>query len=144
MSGRQIKDFFMNHLFVKSVSGAIIAGVLDHQVNNAGNYDMYCINKSLSFGAIVGGSIASAHYLAPSLTSHFHTIHDTALYSGKTLEHRLIEISLGSVAAIGATRLAFSSTVGNIINQIGIVVAADIAGEYISDYVNSQPLSYLQ
>jgi len=105
---------------------------------------MYCINKSLSFGAIVGGSIASAHYLAPSLTSHFHTIHDTALYSGKTLEHRLIEISLGSVAAIGATRLAFSSTVGNIINQIGIVVAADIAGEYISDYVNSQPLSYLQ
>ena len=145
MSGRQIKDFFMNHLFVKSVSAAIIAGVLDHQVNNAGNYDMYYINKSASFGAIVGGSIASAHYLAPSLTSHFHnSIHDSALYSGKTLEHRLIEISLGSVAAVGVARFAFSSTVGNIINQIGIVVAADIGGEYISDYVNSQPLSYLQ
>ena len=144
MSGTQIKNVLMNHVLVKSVSAAIIAGILDNQVNDAGRTDMFYLKKSMSFGGLVGASIASAHFLAPSLTSHFHTIHDTALYSGKTLEHRLIEVSLSSVVAVGVARFAFTQTVGSVINQIGIVVAADVAGEYIADYVNSQPLSYLQ
>jgi hypothetical protein len=143
MSVQEIKSVLMSHVFVKSVSAGIIAAVLDNRINDSGRMDMLYLQKSASFGGLVGASIASAHFLAPSLTSHIH-ISDTALYSGKTLEHRLIEVSLGSVIAVGVNRFAFDQTVGSVMNQIGIVVASDMLGEYFSDFVHSKPLNYLQ
>ena len=45
MSGTQIKNVLMNHVLVKSVSAAIIAGILDNQVNDAGRTDMFYLKK---------------------------------------------------------------------------------------------------
>jgi len=143
MSVHEIKNVLMSHVFVKSVSAALIGAILDNQINDGGKMDMFYVQKSASFGGLIGASIASAHFIAPSLTNHFH-ISDTALYSGKTLEHRLIEVSLGSVIAVGVSRFAFDSTVGSLLNQVGIVIASDMLGEYFSDFVHSKPLNYLQ
>jgi hypothetical protein len=71
-------------------------------------------------------------------------IPDTALFSGKTLEHRLIEITLASAAATAVARYGFAMNIGSTFNQLGIVIISDVVGEYIADYAHSQPLTYLQ
>jgi hypothetical protein len=100
------------------------------------------LSRNLAFGGLVGASIISADYIAPLLT-HMTPIPNTALFSGKTLEHRLIEVGLGTATAVGLNRFAFQQSVGSIVSQIGIVAMEDFVGEYVSDYIHSKPLSYL-
>jgi uncharacterized membrane protein YgaE (UPF0421/DUF939 family) len=70
-------------------------------------------------------------------------IHDTALFSGKTLEHRLVEVSLGTSAALLVNTFVLPSSRGTLMAQAGIVLLSDFIGEYVADYAKSKPLSYL-
>jgi hypothetical protein len=140
----EVEHFFKSHTFIKAASATLIAAGLDNYVNDEGRMNNSAIlTRNFSFGMLVGGSIIAADYVAPSLT-HLAPIPDTALFSGKTLEHRLIEISLGTATAVGLNRFAFRQSVGSVVSQIGIVAFSDFVGEYVADYMKSKPLSYLQ
>ena len=139
----EIEHFFKSHCFIKSITAGVIAAGLDNYLNDQGRVtNTIVISRNASFGLLVGGSIIAADYIAPSLT-HLVPIPDTAIFSGKTLEHRLIEVSLGSATAVGLNRFAFHQSVGSVVSQVGIVVLSDFIGEYVADYAKSQPLSYL-
>ena len=140
----EVEHFFKSHTFIKAATAVVVASALDNYVNDEGRMNnSIVLTRNLSFGMLVGGSIIASDYIAPSLT-HLAPIPDTALFSGKTLEHRLIEISLATGTAVGLNRFAFRQSVGSVISQIGIVAFSDFVGEYVGDYMKSKPLSYLQ
>jgi hypothetical protein len=70
-------------------------------------------------------------------------IPDTALFSGKTLEHRLIEVGLASGSAVLINKFAFSVPNKSLMTQIGIILLSDFVSEYVADYAKSKPLAYL-
>jgi hypothetical protein len=132
----------LSHSVLKSVSAGLVATALDNYIIENGSMNSFTLTRNVTFGCVVGGSIALADYVAPSLT-HMTPIPDTALFSGKTLEHRLIEVSLGTAASVGVSNYVFSSSLGTMTQQVGIIVIADVVGEYVADYLCSKPLSYL-
>jgi len=142
----KIEHMLLGHGVVKAVSSGIIAGALDNYVNEGGNMDARSVGRSAGFGTIVGGAIYASNYIAPSFTNLV-PIPDTSFFSGKTLEHRLIEVALGSASAIALGRSGVFGTVimdRDIPKKVGIILIADVLGEYVADYVHSKPLSYLQ
>ena len=136
------KSETISHCAIKSLSAGAIAAILDNYIVENGSRSSYSYGRNISFGILVGSSIALADYAAPSLT-HLTPIPDTALFSGKTLEHRLIEVSLGTATTLGVNRYIFGTSVGTMVQQVGIVVLSDFLGEYIADYAKNQALSYL-
>ena len=142
MSKHDVHNFFQSHTFIKASVAAGVAAGLDNYLNNSDRTNPKVIMKNASFGAIVGGSIIASDYIAPSLT-HLVPIPDTALFSGKTLEHRLIEVSLGTTAALALNKFVYEASRGTLLSQAGIVLLSDFIGEYVADYAKSRPLSYL-
>jgi hypothetical protein len=142
MSKHDVHNFFTSHTFIKaSVAGVISAG-LDNYLNNTARTNPQVIMKNATFGSIVAGSIIASDYIAPTFT-HLVPIPDTALFSGKTLEHRLVEVSLGTSTTLLVNTFVLPSSRGTLMSQAGIVLLSDFIGEYVSDYIKSKPLSYL-
>jgi len=142
----KIEHMLLGHGVVKAVFSAIIAGALDNYVNEGGNMDARSVGRSAGFGTIVGGAIYASNYIAPSFTNMV-PMADTSFFNGKTLEHRLIEITLGSAGAIALGKTGIANNFlpnRDIPKKIGIILIADVLGEYVADYVHSKPLSYLQ
>ena len=136
------KSDLLSHSVIKSVSAGVIAAVLDNYIVEKGSTNAYSMARNISFGLVVGGGVALGDYIAPSLTNMI-PIPDTALFSGKTLEHRLLEVSLGAVTSVGINRYIFRASAGTMAQQVGIAVLSDFLGEYIADYSKSSPLNYL-
>ena len=142
----KIEHMLLGHGVVKAVSSAIIAGALDNYVIENGAMNSSAMGRSAGFGLVVGGAIYASNYIAPSFTNLV-PIADTSFFSGKTLEHRLIEITLGSAGAIALGKTGFANNFlpnRDIPKKVGIILIADVLGEYVADYVHSKPLSYLQ
>jgi hypothetical protein len=138
-----VEHFFKSHVFIKSLAAGVVAACLDNYLNASEGYRMnpQIISGNVAFGSIVGGSIFASNYIAPSLT-HLIPIPDTALFSGKTLEHRLIEVGLGTGGAVLLNQ-TLRTNYTTLMTQAGIIVLADVVGEYVGDYAKSTPLSYL-
>ena len=142
----KIEHMLLGHGVVKAVSSGIIAGALDNYVIENGAMNSSAMGRSAGFGLVVGGAIYASHYIAPSFTNLV-PMADTSFFHGKTLEHRLIEVALGSAAASGLGKTGFANNVlpnRDIPKKLGIILIADVLGEYVADYVHSKPLSYLQ
>jgi len=143
MSMAEVDHFFKSHAFIKSATAGVVAASLDNYINYPSDVrsNPIVVGRNISFGTVVGLSLFAANYAAPSFT-HLVPIPDTALYSGKTLEHRLIEVSLGAGGAVALNRV-MGGTATSLMSQVGIIVLSDVVGEYVADYAKSKPLSYL-
>ena len=142
MSKHDVHNFFTSHTFIKAATAGVLSAGLDNYLNNTARTNPQVIMKNATFGSIVAGSIIASDYIAPTFT-HLVPIPDTALFSGKTLEHRLVEVSLGTSAALLVNTFVLPSSRGTLMSQAGIVLLSDFIGEYVSDYIKSKPLSYL-
>jgi hypothetical protein len=139
----EVDHFFKSHAFIKSLTAGVVAAGLDNYLNASDGYHMNpeIIAGNVAFGTIVGGSILASNYIAPTFTNLV-PIPDTALFSGKTLEHRLIEVGLGTGGAVLLNQ-TLRTNYTTLMTQAGIIVLADVVGEYVGDYAKSTPLSYL-
>ena len=138
-----VEHFFKSHCFIKSITAGAVAAGLDNYINYPPDVraSSVVLGRNMSFGIVVTGALIGANFVAPTLT-HLVPIPDTALFSGKTLEHRLIEVSLGTGGAVALHRV-MGGTRTSLMSQVGIIVLSDFIGEYVADYVKSKPLSYL-
>jgi len=133
----------MSHATIKAFSAAVFAGSLDaYLLKSRGTpLNSLTLPRSLTFGAVVGGSFLIADMIAPDMTNMNHN-GNTTFFSAKTMEHRLIELSLGGGTALAANRFIFKASSSDLMTQAAIVAGANFLGEYVADYMTSQPLSY--
>jgi len=132
-----------NHATIKAFSAAVFAASLDAYLLSSKGVPLNSVTvpRSLTFGALVGGSFLVADMIAPDMTNMKHN-GNTTFFSAKTIEHRLIELSLGGGTALAANRFIFKASTSDLMTQAAIVGAANFLGEYMADYMTSQPLSY--
>ena len=124
-------------IFVKPLVSGVTAFLLDKYV--LGNTNS--TSSAVFAGAVVVGTGASQVFSGLDLG----ILPDTQIYTGKTIAQRSIEIILGTTAAYAGNRFVLNndfqpSLMGK---KIGIIFASQVVGEYISDYMSAQPLSYL-
>ena len=101
------------------------------------------MNKSLMLGASAGGGVALGCVLGTYLPDLGITspVGDT-----KTIMQRAIEVGAGAGGAYVLNAYVINSarlTTGALMQNAGLILAADFISEYICDYVQGSPLSYL-
>ena len=129
-----------NHEFIKAVSGGVFAGALNHYMSYGADMNPNAIKRSAMFGSVVGAGLLAPSMVAPNLAAQ--QMSNTHWMSSKTLEHRFIEVGVGTGSVVLFNNYVFRTTGQSTIQTTGIVLLADFVGEYIADYMTSQPLSY--
>ena len=128
---------------VKPIAVGFSALIADNMITYEGKMDAYPLASSIMFGLSSGVAVIGGTYIAPYLTGVL-PIADTSLYSGKTLEARIIEITVGGTGAFMVNSLLGSNMSVTYAKRIAIFGVADVFGEYLSDYICGEPLSFLQ
>ena len=119
------------------ISGAIVVA-LDKFLLGEQN-----MTRSSYLGLATVGGIYAGQMIAPAIP-FYSSLPSSTLYNNKTLELRLLEIGLGAGATYGLTQFTtIRYTTYELQEKLGIIVAGSIAGTYITDYLNSKPMTYL-
>ena len=134
---------FLKHEVVKPVFVGLSCIILDNQIIGRGTMDPFGVASSVVFGISATAAVVGSSYIAPSLSGGL-TIPDTVLYSGKTLEVRLLEIGIGGTGAYMVNSILGSNDSASFFGKIAIFAAADVCGEYLADALTGEPLSYLK
>ncbi len=102
------------------------------------------MNSSLYFGISGVAGIYLSQNLAQMLPSNQGQI--STMIDVKTLETRMLEVSLGAGATYAINKFALKNDLrpNDLLNKVGVILAADFIGEYIDDYIAGRPLSFLK
>ena len=130
-----------NHEIIKAVSGGVAASVIGHYLSYGTEINTEYLKYSLMFGGVVSAGLLGAGLATPALAAQQNG--NTQWFSVKTLQHRAIEVGLGTTGVVLFNRYVSMTTPQSMIRTAGIVLAADFIGEYVADYATKQPLSYL-
>ena len=119
------------------LSGAIVVA-LDKYLLGEDN-----MTRSVYLGAAAIGGLYAGQMIAPVIP-FYSSLPSSTLYNNKTLELRLLELGLGAGATYGITKFTtVRYTTTELQQKFGILVVGSIAGTYISEYLNTKPMSYL-
>lgn len=129
-----------NHEIIKAVSGGVAASVIGHHLSYGTEINTEYLKYSLMFGGVVSAGLLGAGLATPALAAQQKG--NTQWFSVKTLQHRAIEVGLGTTGVVLFNRYVSMTTPQSMIRTAGIVLAADFIGEYVADYATKQPLSY--
>ena len=102
------------------------------------------MNSSLYFGLSGAIGIFAAQYVVPMLPNNQAQI--STMVDVKTLETRVIEIGLGTGATVAINKFVMNNDLrpNDILQKVGVILAADFISEYIDDYMNNRALSFLK
>ena len=128
-------DFIIKPLATGAVAVAINQFILKEN-------DM---NRSMYLG-IAAAAGAAAGSFVNSMLPDMNFGSQQYFGNGKGVSQRIAEVGMGSGAAFILNTYVLKNTSfrDNYINQIAVIVAADLAGEYISDYVAGRPLAIFE
>ena len=127
----------MSNLKPFLVGASIIA--LDKFVLN--QQDM---NSSLYFGVAGVAGLFASQLIVPMLPNNQGTLRN--MVDTKTLETRVLEVELGTGATFAINIFVLNNDIrpNDLLQKAGVIVAADFISEYIDDYMNNRPLSFLK
>ena len=102
------------------------------------------MNSSLYFGVAGVVGIFAGQYIAPILPNNQAQI--STMLDTKTLETRVLEIFIGAGATVAINKLVLNNDLrpNDILQKVGVILAADFVAEYIDDYMNNRALSFLK
>jgi multisubunit Na+/H+ antiporter MnhB subunit len=129
-----------NHEFIKAVSGGLAAGAINHYLSYGSDMNPNAVRRSAMFAGVVGAGLLASSMIAPGLAAQQGS--NTHWISAKTLEHRVIEVGVGTGTVVLVNNYVYRTSGLSMIQTAGLVFAADFIGEYIADYATAQPLSY--
>ena len=120
---------------VKPVATALVAFVIDSFVLKETD-----TNKTISIAVSAGAGAA-----AGSMVGSFLPSFDLGTYfgNGKGLSQRVAEIGIGAAGSYVVNTMVLKNVSyrANAFDKIPVFIAADIAGEYIADYIAGRPLA---
>ena len=125
---------------IKPLATAGLVVALDQMVLNESN-----LNNSIIFGVSAAAGVYAGMMIGSSIPDMSATL-PVFLGNGKGLIQRVAEVGFGAGAGYGVNKFVFKNSGGyreNMYNKIGVLVAADIGGEYITDFIQGRPLSIL-
>lgn len=133
----------ITHEVIKPITVGLCCAIVDNQITYEGKMEAFPIAASIVFGISSGIAVVAGTYIGPQLNGII-PMADTSLYSGKTLETRIIEVFVGGTGSYVINRVIGSNASSSVMKRIGIFAVADVFGEYLADYLAGEPLSYLK
>ena len=102
------------------------------------------MNSSLYFGVAGVVGIFAGQYIAPLLPNNQAQI--STMLDTKTLETRVLEIGIGAGATVAINKFVMNNDLrpNDILQKVGVILAANFISEYIDDYMNNRALSFLK
>ena len=97
-----------NHEVIKAVSGGVVAAAVNHYVSYGSDYNSETVKYSLMFGGVVGAGLLVAGMVTPSLAAQ--TGANSHWMSAKTMEHRVIEVGLGTGSVVLCNKYLFRTS----------------------------------
>ena len=125
---------------IKPLATAGLVVALDQMVLNESN-----LNNSIIFGVSAAAGVYAGMMIGYAIPDMSATL-PVFLGNGKGLIQRVAEVGFGAGIGYGVNKFVFKNSGGyreNMYNKIGVLVAADIGGEYITDFIQGRPLSIL-
>ena len=122
-----------NDLYIKPLVGAASVLAIEKFILKEQN-----MNRSLYFAGTVGAAL----YLSNTVLN---PMFGGVFKNGKGYLDRGIEIGSASLGSYAVNKYVLNNSDysnNEMIKKVGVVVAADIIGEYASDYMNNRALSY--
>jgi len=122
---------------IKPLATAGLVVALDQMVLNENN-----LNNSIIFGAAAAAGVYTGMMIGIALPDLSHSL-PVFLGNGKGLLQRVAEVGFGTGIGYAVNKFVFKNTGYKEImtNKLGVLVAADIGGEYISDFLAGRPLA---
>ena len=133
---------YLKHEYVKPFAVAVCGTFGDMTITYNGEKNPSTIASSLVFGISAGIAVLGASYITPSFVGML-PFSDGSFYNGKTLESRVYEVAIGTMAAGGVNSI-LGRTNGTLMNRLMIFAVSDIIGEYAADLVVGNDLSYFK
>lgn len=124
----------LSDTYFKPLATAGVAILLDRMVLK--QTDM---KKNLTFGLSVGAGVGIGAMVAKNLP-----IPDSpsTFGNGKQIASRLLEVTSGAGTAYVVNRYIMKNDNAGMIRKLGVIVASDFLGEYITDYATGRPLGF--
>jgi hypothetical protein len=122
---------------IKPLATAGLVVALDQFFLNESN-----INNSFIFGVSAGAGVYAGMMVGSSLPDLSESL-PVFLGNGKGLMQRVAEVGFGTGVGFAVNKFVFKNSGyrENMTNKLGVLVAADIGGEYITDFLAGRPLS---
>jgi hypothetical protein len=122
---------------IKPLATAGLVVALDQFFLNESN-----INNSIIFAASAGAGVYAGMMVGSSLPDLSESL-PVFLGNGKGLMQRVAEVGFGTGVGFAVNKFVFKNSGyrENMTNKLGVLVAADIGGEYITDFLAGRPLS---
>jgi hypothetical protein len=122
---------------IKPLATAGLVVALDQFFLNESN-----INNSIIFAASAGAGVYAGMMIGSSLPDMSESL-PVFLGNGKGLMQRVAEVGFGTGIGFAVNKFVFKNSGyrENMTNKLGVLVAADIGGEYITDFLAGRPLS---
>ena len=102
------------------------------------------MNSTLASGAAAGTAFYFSKNIAKMLPNQ--TGGNNAMYDVKTLETRLGEIGIASIGGYALNKFVLNNDMqpNDMLQKVGLIVAADFVSEYIDDYMSNRPMEFLK
>ena len=135
MSSSSNSDFI-----IKPLATAAVAVAIDQFLVKESN-----MQKSMYLAAASGLGVAGGSFVG-SMIPAVNFGNQQYFGNGNGVSARIAEIGLGTAGSFALNTYVLKNTSfrDNYMNQIGVIIAADLAGEYISDYVAGRPLAIFE
>ena len=116
-------------------AGCIVA--LDKYALNQQN-----LNSSIYFGLAGAVGIFTASMVTPLIPKQG----SGTMFDPRTLEGRILEVGLGTGSTYALNKFVLNNDLNpnDLMMKVAVIAAADFASEYIDDYLNNRPLSFLK
>ena len=103
------------------------------------------MQRSLIFGAITGAGSYLSEIVAPHVVPNLPSL-NVELYSGKQLGERITEVSIDTASVFVFNKYVLGNDIyrDEMLQRMGVIAVADVVGTYISEYIDGQPLQYIQ
>ena len=129
----------MSNSFYKPVVGAALVVAGDKLILQ---------NRNMNSSLILGAAAGTAFYLSKNIVKMLpnQSGGDNAMYDVKTLETRLAEIGIASVGGYALNKFVLNNDLrpNDMLQKVGLILAADFVSEYVDDYLTGRPLEFLK
>lgn len=103
------------------------------------------IQSSLLFGAVCGAGSWTAELIAPTITPDI-PMFNQKMANSKIVGERMVELGISSVGVFALNKYVLNNDPYK--NEMGYrmltVAASDVLGTYLSEYIDSKPLQFLE
>lgn len=105
------------------------------------------LTRSAIFAGCTAVGVYASEIIAPHITPSIPQLNlNSSMYNEKTVGERVIELSFSASTVFGVNKYLLRNDIykGEMLMRMGVIVASDVMGTYLAEYIDGAPMTYLE